>query len=441
MMSCRIKILCLIAIASFLFGSGLCRAEYDYIDITDPFLRKIPIAVPLLKKVSSGDATEQLSRTASDLLSETLEFTGFFKILDRAAFLVDPQTEAAFPNVSFHNWTSIGAELLITGGVLVEGSLVEMELRLYDTFKERMLVGKRYKGWTNDQRKMIRRFCSEVIYSLTGDKGIFNSEIAFISTGSGNKEIYICEFDGYNPRQVTHNKSITISPAWSSDGKWIAYTSYARGKPDLYIKHLKEKRGSVIEKEGINITPAWAPDKFTLAATLSFSGDQEIYLLTGTGKIINRLTHKRGIDLSPTWSPDGKHIAFVSKRSGTPQIYIKDLDSGQVKRLTFQGRYNTQPSWSPRGDKVAYSGMANGRNNIFVIGIDGQGPVQLTHNEGDNESPSWSPDGSLIVFSSTREGPSRIYVMTAYGTDQRRLLALRGEQSEPNWSPRTVNTN
>jgi TolB protein len=423
------------------FGTvpGVARAGYDYVDISQPFLRKIPIAVPLFKKVSSGHETDQLSKSASDLLAETLEFTGYFKFIDREAFLVNPQTDAAFANVNFHDWTSIGAELLVTGGVLVQDNLVEIELRLYDTFKEKLLVGKRYKGNIADERKIIRRFCSEVIYTLTGDRGIFDTEIAFVSTGSGNKEIYICEFDGYNPRQLTHTNSITLSPAWSSDGEWIAYTSYAKGKPDLYIKNLRENRGYVVAKQGINTTPAWFPNKFELAATLSFSDDPEIYLLTGTGKIIKRLTYNKGIDVSPTWSPDGKSVAFVSKRSGTPQIYIQNVDSGQGKRLTFQGRYNTQPAWSPKGDKMAYSGMENGHNDIFVIGFDGQDPIQLTHNEGDNESPSWSPDGNLIVFASTREGPSRIYVMTSYGTDQRRLLVLKGRQTEPKWSTRMVN--
>ena len=439
MTGCRIKIIYLIAIAFFLIGSGMCRAEYDYIDITNPFLRKIPIAVPLFKKMSSGDATAQLSIKASDLLSETLEFTGYFKILDRGAFLANPQTDAVFSNINPQNWTSIGAELLITGGVLIEDNMVEMEFRLYDTFKEQLLVGKKYTGGINDQREMVRLFCSEVIYSLTGDRGIFNSKIAFVSTSSGNKEIYICDFDGYNPKRFTHTESIALTPAWSSDGKWLAYTSYEKGRPDLYIKHLKEKIGAVIAKDGINTTPAWVPGKFALAATLSFSGDQEIYLLTGTGKISKRLTYKWGIDLSPTWSPDSKQMAFVSKRSGTPQIYIKNIDSGLVKRLTFQGYYNTQPSWSPKGDILAYSAMEGGRSNIFLIGIEGEGPVQLTHNEGDNESPSWSPDGNLIVFSSTREGPSKIYVVTAYGTDQRRLFALKGEQTDPEWSPRIVN--
>ena len=439
MTGCRIKIIYLISIAFFLIGSGLCRAEYDYIDITNPFLRKIPIAIPLFTKMSPGVTTEQLSIKASDLLAETLAFTGYFKILDRGAFLADPQTDAVFSDINPQNWTSIGAELLITGGVLIKDQMVEMELRLYDTFKEQLLVGKKYTGGINDQREMVRLFCSEVIYALTGDRGIFNSKIAFVSTNSGNKEIYICDFDGYNPKRFTHTESISLTPAWSSDGKWLAYTSYEKGKADLYIKHLTEKFGAVIAKNGINITPAWIPGKFVLAATLSFSGDQEIYLLTGTGKISKRLTYNWGIDLSPTWSPDSKQMAFVSKRSGTPQIYIKNIDSGVVKRLTFQGNYNTQPTWSPKGDILAYSAMEEGRSNIFVIGVDGEGPVQLTHNEGDNESPSWSPDGNLVVFSSTREGSSKVYVLTAYGTDQRRLLSMKGEQTDPEWSPRIVN--
>ncbi len=435
----RFQTVCLIAMVSFLIGKAAHCAEYNYIDITNPFLRKIPIAVPVFKNMSPGEATAQLSRQAADLLADTLEFTGYFKMLDRKAFLADAQADAAFSAVNFKNWTSIGAELLISGQIMTIDNLVEIELKLYDTFKGTLLVGKRYKGWLNDQRKMIRRFCSEVIYILTGNSGFFNSEIAFVSTGSGNKEIYFCEFDGYNPRQITHTKSITLSPAWSSDAKWIAYTSYVNGNPDLYIKHLTENRGAVVSKEGINTTPAWVPGQFALAATLSFSGDPEIYLLTGAGKIIKRLTYSWDIDVSPSWSPDGKKMAFVSKRSGTPQIYIQNMESDQAERLTFTGRYNTQPSWSPKGDKIAYSALNNGRSNIWIIGIEGGDPVQLTHDEGDSESPTWSPDGSLIAFSSTREGISRIYVMTAYGTDQRRLLTLPGEQTEPKWSPIDIN--
>jgi TolB protein len=429
---------CLIIVAVLLLP-GSVKAKYDYIDITSPYLRKLPIAVPVFRDMTGSSDEQIFADSASNLLFQTLDFTGYFKLISREAFLEYPREKGITElKLNFRNWTSIGSELLITGGVWVTGDKVKIELRLFDTFKERMILGKLYKGNLSDQRRIIRKFCGEVIYQLTGGQGIFSSRIAFVSTGTGNKEIYTCDFDGFNPRQLTNTKAITLSPAWSSDGKWMAYTSYARGKPHLYIKNIKEKRGAVVSKPGVNITPAWIPGQFSLAATLSFSGDPEIYMLTGTGKIIKRLTNMWGIDVSPTFSPDGKQMAFVSKRSGTPQIYIKDLTSGNVRRLTFDGQYNTTPSWAPRGDKIAYSSLSNGQFNIYVIDISGQNLRGLTQNAGDNESPTWSPDGSLIAFSSTREGKSRIYVMTAYGTEQRRLFKIPGEQTNPKWSPKNI---
>jgi len=435
-----IKTICLTIFLALFIMPGLCHADYNYIDINNPFLRKIPIAIPVFSILPGSKANKPVLKKASDILSDALEFTCYFKMLDRGAFLIDPDNPPLItPKINFNNWVSIGAELLITGGLSKNKNTIAMELRLFDTFKEKKLIGKKYEGPASDLRQMIRRFCSEVIYHLTGNRGIFNSKIAFLSTGSGNKEIYICDFDGFSPKQFTNNKCINLFPAWSSDLKYIAYTSYLKGKPDIYIKQLKGKHSSIIDQKGINLAPAWVPGRFELAATLSFSGDQEIYLLTGTGKIIKRLTRKWGSDVSPTWSPDGKKIAFVSNRAGSPQIYIKNIDSGQVERLTFNGQYNTQPNWSPRGDQIAYCALEKGRNNIFVVDIKSRQPIQLTFDSADNESPSWSSDGSLIAFSSTREGPSRIYIMTASGTDQRRLLFLHGEQTNPKWSPNVNN--
>jgi len=179
------------------------------------------------------------------------------------------------------------------------------------------------------------------------------------------------------------------------------------------------------------------PGQLKLAATLSFSGNQEIYLLTKKGEIIKRITKSWGTNVSPKFSPDNKKMVFTSSRGGNPQIYLKDLNSGEVTRVTFEGRYNTSPSWSPDGKKVAYVGIEKNKVNIFVITLDpvpGM-PVQLTQDQGNNEDPSWSPDGSMIVFKSDREARrARLFVMTAAGTDQRRLLTLKGQQSQPDWS-------
>jgi TolB protein len=423
-----------VGLAIYLALAGAASAQYEYIDIRNPSLKKIPIAIPVFR-VSPGDPV--MSLQSSDQVADYLDFTGFFKIMDRDMFLMDPkQPETDRTSIQFSNWTTIGAELLVTGSIQVQQDLIDMELRLFDPFKGEMLIGKRYKGWKKDLPRMFRRFCSEIIHLLTGSWGVFDSQIAFVSTGTGHKEVYTCDFDGSRPRRITRFNSITLSPAWGMGGKWMAYTSYAKGRPDLYIRNLSGKRGTVLSKRGLNTTPAWVPGQFKLAATLSFTGDQDIYLLTGDGKIIKQLTKNWGIDTSPTWSPDGSRMAFVSNRSGNPQIYILETRSGRVNRLTYDGKYNTQPSWSPRGDKICYSSIERGEINIHVMDLKTRQPARLTYNAGKNESPSWSPDGSLIAFSSTREkGVSRIYVMTAYGTDQRRLILMDGEQFTPSWSP------
>jgi TolB protein len=418
-------------------GAAYCEQSYDYIDITNPNLRKIPMAVPVFRSMTPSAEERAICEEASALLSETLDFTGYFKLIDRGAFLEDPETMGIIrENIQFKNWTVVGAEFLVTGGVLYTNDQLIIELRMFDTLNQTLIegLGKRYIARIDDLRKIVRRYCSEVIFQLTGDRGIFTSKIAFESKTAGVKEIFTCDFDGYDPQQVTQLGNLAMSPSWSSDGQWLAYTAFTRGKADLYIKHLTENRGHVVDKDGVNLSPAWVPGTFELAASLSYSGDSEIYLLTGEGKIIKKLTNTWGIDVSPSWSPDGKKFAFVTDRAGTQQIYIKDVETGQVRRLTYEGRQNVSPSWSPRGDKIAYAALNDGRFDIHVIGTDASGDVQLTWDAGDNEAPSWSPDGSLIAFSSTREGASRIYVMTAYGTDQRRLLTLPGEQTNPRWS-------
>lgn len=419
------------------YSSPPCQARV-YIDITSPHLHKIPTAVPLFKDLSPGSKHDDLARELAGVLAQTIDFTGFFKILDRESFLEDPQQAGLMEHtINFKNWTSVGAELLIKGGFECQGGSLKIELRLFDTFNGSLIIGKRYKGHLKDQRRIIHRFCNEIIRHLTGHEGIFNTEIAFVSTTTGHKEIYLADFDGHNPRPFTSTAAITLFPAWSSDGHWLAYTDYRRGKPDLYIRNIKERRGTVIAFSGSNITPAWVPGKFDLAASLSHKGNPALYLVTGKGKIIEKLTHHWGIDVSPAWSPDGKALAFVSNRSGSPQIFIKDIESGKVQRLTYEGNYNTSPCWSPLGNHIAYSAMGeDGCINICLIRPDGTGWIQLTRDACNNESPTWSPDASLIAFTSTREGPSGIYVMNANGANQRRLLVLKGKQTSPSWSPR-----
>jgi len=412
--------------------------DYDYINISDPFLNKTPVAVTRFKALSGQDAETKGGTQAEDILKAALDFTGYLKVMNPVAFLSDPaESGIQLGQINFKDWTGIGAELLVTGGIEVTQGQVKLKLRLFDTFNTKLVVGRIYTGPSDQIRGMIHRFCSEISMKLTGNYGVFGSKLSFVSIVKGNKEIFVSDFDGYNPRQVTRHKSISLSPAWSHDGKWLAYVSYARGKPDIFIKKIGDSRGAIVNYEGINIAPDWMPDQLKLAATLSFSGNQEIYLLTKKGEIIKRVTKGWGVNVSPKFSPDGKKIAFTSSRGGNPQIYIKDLQSEEVTRVTFTGRYNTSPAWSPDGKNIAYVGIEKSKINIFVLPLEpGTGvPVQLTRDQGSNEDPAWSPDGGLIVFKSDREGrKSKLFVMTAAGTDQRRLLTMKGQQSQPDWS-------
>jgi len=410
--------------------------DYDYINVTNPFLKKTPVAVTDFKTFNGHAEEVAIGKTAVGLLKEALDFTGYLKTMNPVAFLSNPaESGIQLGEINFKDWTGIGADLLITGGIVETDGKINLQLRLFDTFNTKLLIGKIYTGPKSQLRQMIHLFCSEISYQLTGKWGIFNSKIAFVSTVNGNKEIFSCDFDGQNIRQETHHKNISLSPSWSSDGKWLAYVSFAKGKPDIFIKHLEEKRGSIINYKGMNISPDWMPGQQKLAAALSFSGDQEIYLLTIKGDIIKRLTNSWGIDVSPKFSPDGKKIVFTSNRTGTPQIYIKDLESENAQRVTFTGKNNTSPAWSPDGRKIAYVGIEENGIDIFVMDIDSGMPVQLTVNAGENEDPSWSPDGSMLTFTSTREaGVARIFVMNASGSDPRRLLTLAGKQTQPDWS-------
>jgi len=398
-----------------------------YIDITSPYLKKIPIAVPYLNPVPYTFENDLLGRKISRTLSEDLTFHGYFSILDPAEY-------GGRPNADFSDFR---LDFIVKGSLKRNGNTIVTEFRLFDTTNNRMLVGRRYNGTVRDYREMAHRFCDLIIQAITGEHGVSLSKIVFVGEKNGVKEIYSTDFDGANLKRETFDRGITVSPRISPNGKYIAYTSYRTGRPYLYLKNLKTKKIYRLSKySGLNISPAWHPnDPNLLAVTLSKDGNPDIYLIDIAGRIRKRLTKGPGINVSPTFSPDGEKLAFVSDRSGSPQIYVMHIRSGLVKRLTYEGSYNTGPQWSPRGNRIAYTGRVDGRFQIFTISPDGGAPVQLTYS-GNNENPSWSPDGRQIVFSSTRLGRQKsIFVMFANGRSQRRLFRFDGSAAMPNWGP------
>jgi TolB protein len=417
--------------------STAAAAERVYIDITQPFFKRIPVAVPDLKMLGGGEG--QVAREAGSTLAKDLELSGLFRPLDPSGFLEDPQkmglTEA---DINFPSWRRAGADYLARGGYEVAGSRIKLQMRFFDSVTGRLVVGKVYEGDVRDWPAMMHRFADEILMALTGEPGVFGTKIAFVLASGKNKEIFVTDFDGSHVVQVTRDNSINLSPAWSPDGTKIAYTSYREKFPKIFVTNLADGGSKVLcGYPGLNSTPAWRPGSTELAVTLSTEGKPAIYLVSSSGAIIQKLAGGPGNDTSPSWSPDGRRLAYVSDETGSPQIYVMDLGSGQKRRISFNGSYNTSPSWSPKGDLIAYCGTSGGRYDLFVVRTDGGGVRQLTNGPGNNVDPRWSPDGRMLVFSSTREGGSAIWIMSANGEGARRLTRSSGEQQLPSWSPRS----
>jgi len=420
---------------AFMMGVFLPPAaskEIIYIDINSPQVRKFYLALPGVK--AFDDTPQEVTKEMEEALSKDLIVSDLFYLMEREKL---PQggvyiTEG---NVDFKAWEGAGAEFLLSIGLKAKGNKISTEFRLFDVVQHIYIAGKRYKGSQEELRVMVHRMIDEVVQQLTGERGIFQTRIAFVTDSTGNKEISLMDVDGRNVQTVTDNGSINISPAWHPDGKSLLFTSFRRRNPDLYQVFLSTRDVILLsDVPGLNAAPAWSPDGKRIALMMRGSENTEIYLLDPRGKNPLQLTRSWDNKASPAWSPDGKQIAFVSDRSRSPQIYIMDLPSGRIKRLTYEGEYNCSPAWSPKGDKIAFARQEGGRFHIYTIRPDGSDIKRLTR-EGSNEDPSWAPNGRHIVFASRSGENYDIYIMTADGGGPWRVTNSLPNETEPAWSP------
>lgn len=418
-------IFAILLLPSMLFGAQ------DYLEVTASMDHQLRLAIAPSVNLG-GAAAGDIPGEVSDVLKFDLTLTGRYAVMELPSSAAGGIRAGEF---DFAPWQAVNAELLIKSGYTLQGNELVMEFRLYDVGNSRQMLAKRYSGKRKDLRRMAHTFADDMLLLMTKERGPFTGKTVFVSKRSGNKEIYLMDYDGHNVQKLTSNRSININPDFSPNGREILYTSYKHGNPDLYRREIYTgAEARISSSPGINVTGAWSPDGGRIALSLSKDGNSEIYTIGKGGGSATRLTRNSAIDISPSWSPDGSRIAFVSDRLGKPQIFVMRSDGSDVRRLTTSGAYNVTPSWSPKGDRILYCRQQGGFQ-IHSIAPDGSGDTQLT-TEGSNEHPRWSPDGRFITFSSTRSGGTAIYVMRADGTGQTKVSRGPNSDNHPTWSPR-----
>lgn len=272
------------------------------------------------------------------------------------------------------------------------------------------------------------------------------SRIAFVSEREGTPDIYIMNADGSHVVQLTDDPFAIVYflrsstddwPAWSPDGKLIAFDSGRDNQDMSYTKlnvylmdtsglHIRNLTGSVVDTGnhdfafGVRVRPAWSPDgkriAFLSGAGLSNS-PRNIYVMSADGSKLTQLTHDSADKNRVSWSPDGQHIVFDETDGTNGNIFIINSDGLNRVRLIGDMPGVGDPVWSPDGSRIAFESNLHGSFQIYVMNADGSNVVQLTEDHGQDGNPVWSPDGSTIAFQSYRDGNAQIYAVNADGSN------------------------
>ncbi len=408
-------------------------------------VEKVRLAASDFKASTSDGKNSELLKVFNDTLWGDLDNAGIFDMVSKSFYPLG--VVGAPADVKFESWSAPppNAAMLAFGNLGVSGNSITVQGWLYDVknITSPQVLGKQYQDAATPPatRTIAHKFADEIIFRLGGGiQGIAESEIFFVSSRTGHKEIWAMDYDGQNQRQITHMGSISLSPRISPDGSRLAFSSMTRSGWEILMYSMELNRMiSFPHFGGTNLSPAWAPDGTKLAFSSSRSGHSEIYSCDASGGNLKRLTSSRGPDVSPVWNrKTGAQISWVSGRSGLPEVYTMESDGTNVQQLTEQG-YAVSPTWSPNGQFLVFAWMrhygpgAPGAQDLYIMDVSSKQWVQLTHGEGRNDFPSWAPDGRHIVFQSTRSGSEEIWSMLADGTNQKRLT-FSGRNSQPNWS-------
>ncbi len=421
-----------VLVVMFLLGAANAHAVLT-VKITRGADKPLPVAVVPFRTAAP------LPEEVASVVAADLERSGRFAPMAVADMPAQPAT---LPEVNFQDWRLLGMENLVVGNIVPGGNGYDVEFTLVDVYKGQKILA--YKGSTSSSNlRYTAHQIADIIYEeLTGEKGAFATRIAYVTVRKlgGDRKMYtlqIADSDGYNARTMLESPGEIFSPAWSPDGRQIAYASLEGKISAVYVQDIATgERRAVAKGQGINSAPDFSPDGSKLALRRSVDGNPEIYVLHLANGLFQRLTQDPAIDTEPTWSPDGQRIAFTSDRSGSPQIYEIGLVDPAPKRITFsQGDYNARPRYSPDG---RYLAMVNGGSDGYRIAALGlkDGDFRILTDTRLDESPSFAPNGGMLLYSTVGSRGTELAAVSVDGRVRQSIALQEGEEvREPAWGP------
>ncbi|SDB47280.1 TolB protein [Desulfonatronum thiosulfatophilum] len=404
------------------------------IDIYGPGQSQLNLVAATPLGIPSGQPVPPKAAILADHLREYLSFMPFLRLVPGSQVLGGDVLEGvSAADIDFRRFRLERVDLVLTSGWTSGGDSVE--LRVYETFEQRLVLGKAYSGVTQEELPQVAaRFCADLMAELTGQGDFFRSTLAFVRAHGENKEIWAASPMGQGLRQLTQLGGISMSPSWSRNGQHLTFTLIADGRH--YLAILDKSDGNVrrVQLPGNSvISPVFNHDG-KIFVSLNPEGRPDIYQLTDDMRMGPRVAQSWAIDISPSFDATGSKMAFVSSRLGNPHIFIMDTASGDTRRVTFEGTYNTNPSLSPDGRMVVFSRQTSEGHRIFLHDLVSGRERQLTFGPRNDVSPAWAPDNFFIAFSSDRSGESKIYLTTRHGDEARMAPLGDGQLSSPAWS-------
>lgn len=370
-------------------------------------------------------------QSVSAVIRADLERSGLFRFVP-TPLAIDETGAPGFPDLR-----SRGADALVAGSVskLVDGRF-DVRYKLWDVVKGEDQGGQSMAVPAVDLRLAAHRIADAVYEKLTGEKGVFATRIAYVTKGAGRYTLRVTDADGEGGQVALTSPEPIISPAWSPDGRELAYVSFETRKAVVWVQEVGSgRRRQLANYRGSNSAPAWSPDGSQLAVTLSRDGGSQIFLVARDGSNPRRITNSSAIDTEACFAPDGKTLFFVSDRGGSPQIYRQSLSGGGAERVSFSGGYNISPAVSPDGRTLAFVQRLGG-GAFRVMSMDlASGAVQAVSDTSDDESPSFSPNGRFLIYATRSQGREVLMTSTLDGKIKTRLLTSGLDIREPVWGP------